>query len=124
MSCQLCNKPYPIFASKYFRVFRDKYPVTRGHLLAVSKQCVANYWELSPSALKELDEVLVEAKELLESKDPSITGFNIGMNCGKSAGQTVMHFHCHLIPRRDGDTPDPTGGVRGVIPSKQNYTLT
>jgi len=60
-------------------------------------------------------------REYLLSKDPTITGFNIGMNCGQSAGQSVMHAHFHLIPRRDGDTENPRGGVRGVIPEKMNY---
>ena len=60
-------------------------------------------------------------KNKLESSDKSITGFNIGMNSGESAGQTVMHSHIHLIPRRDGDTKKPRGGVRGVIPNKMSY---
>ena len=60
-------------------------------------------------------------KNKLESSDSTITGFNIGMNSGESAGQTVMHLHIHLIPRRKGDIEDPRGGVRGVIPSKQKY---
>ena len=57
----------------------------------------------------------------LEEKDPTITGFNIGMNSGETAGQTVMHSHIHLIPRRKGDTLNPRGGVRGVIPNKMDY---
>ena len=57
----------------------------------------------------------------LEEGDPTITGFNIGMNSGETAGQTVMHSHIHLIPRRKGDTPNPRGGVRGVIPNKMDY---
>jgi diadenosine tetraphosphate (Ap4A) HIT family hydrolase len=60
-------------------------------------------------------------REYLLSKDPTITGFNSGMNCGQSAGQSVMHAHVDLIPRRDGDTQDPRGGVRGEIPFKMNY---
>lgn len=55
------------------------------------------------------------------AKDPTITGFNIGINCGESVGQTIFHAHIHLIPRRDGDTSDPRGGVRGVIPERQKY---
>lgn len=57
----------------------------------------------------------------LRTLDATVTGFNIGMNCGESAGQTVMHAHVHVIPRRQGDTPDPRGGVRGVIPNKMSY---
>lgn len=59
----------------------------------------------------------------LKASDSTITGFNVGMNCGESAGQTIFHVHIHLIPRRDGDTPNPTGGVRGVIPDKMCYCL-
>ena len=61
-----------------------------------------------------------QRKELLELY-PDISGFNIGMNCGESAGQTIFHCHIHLIPRRDGDCENPRGGVRGVIPEKQQY---
>ena len=57
----------------------------------------------------------------MRASDPTVLGFNIGMNCGEVAGQTVMHAHVHLIPRRRGDTPDPRGGVRGVIPGKMSY---
>lgn len=61
-----------------------------------------------------------QRKELLELY-PDISGFNVGMNCGESAGQTILHCHIHLIPRRDGDCDNPRGGVRGVIPDKQQY---
>ena len=66
-------------------------------------------------------ELIRVLKNRLEQRDPTITGFNIGMNSGESAGQTVMHSHIHLIPRRKGDTPKPRGGVRGVIPKKMDY---
>lgn len=59
----------------------------------------------------------------IKALDPSVTGFNIGMNAGVSAGQTILHCHVHLIPRREGDMADPRGGVRGVIPDKQKYKL-
>ena len=67
-----------------------------------------------------LPTVLDLAKAWIEERHQP-DGFNVGMNCGEAAGQTVMHFHCHLIPRTHGDTPRPRGGVRGVIPSKQSY---
>ena len=60
-------------------------------------------------------------KTRIEDKDKTVTGFNIGMNSGKDAGQTIFHCHIHLIPRRQGDVDTPKGGVRGVIPSKQDY---
>jgi diadenosine tetraphosphate (Ap4A) HIT family hydrolase len=65
--------------------------------------------------------LLRELREHLQNNDPSIEGFNIGMNCGQAAAQTISHAHIHLIPRRFGDTPDPRGGVRGVIPGAMSY---
>jgi diadenosine tetraphosphate (Ap4A) HIT family hydrolase len=71
--------------------------------------------------VREAHRVLRELRERLRNDDPSIAGFNIGMNCGPAAGQTIFHAHIHLIPRRFGDTPDPRGGVRGVIPGMMSY---
>ena len=68
-----------------------------------------------------IEAVLHEQRQLILEQDNSVTGFNVGINAGASAGQTVFHVHVHLIPRRDGDVVDPRGGVRGVIPSKQRY---
>ena len=65
--------------------------------------------------------MLQKHKDLIIKKDKTVTGFNIGMNNGEDAGQTVFHCHVHLIPRRKGDIKNPRGGVRGVIPSKQKY---
>ena len=65
--------------------------------------------------------MLVEMKKAIETKDNSVTGFNIGVNAGKDAGQSIFHVHVHLIPRRKGDVENPRGGVRGVIPAKQKY---
>ena len=62
-----------------------------------------------------------QLKNSIKEQDDSVVSFNVGMNCGEEAGQTVMHSHIHLIPRRKGDTPKPRGGVRGVIPNKMDY---
>jgi diadenosine tetraphosphate (Ap4A) HIT family hydrolase len=67
------------------------------------------------------NQLLQDMKSKIEERDESVTGFNIGMNSGKDAGQTIPHCHIHLIPRRQGDVETPKGGVRGVIPSKQGY---
>ena len=67
------------------------------------------------------DNLLRILQKKISANDPTVTGFNVGVNCGVSAGQSVMHAHIHLIPRRDGDTPRPRGGVRGVIPRKMDY---
>ncbi len=70
---------------------------------------------------KDADKLIRTLCDRIKKSDKTVTGFNIGTNCGKSAGQSIMHAHIHLIPRRDGDMPKPKGGVRGVIPDKMGY---
>ena len=99
----------------------DRFAVSDGHLLIVHKRHCADYFELTKQEREDADNLLKILKKQILQKYPSVTGFNIGMNCGVSAGQTIFHTHIHLIPRRDGDTPNPRGGVRGVIPDKMGY---
>ncbi len=123
-SCIFCAKQNckVIEEKKYFFVIRDTaYPVTKHHTLIISNRHIDDYFKLNSEELSELSKILIEQKEKLISLDSSITGFNIGVNIGKDAGQSIMHCHIHLIPRRKGDVEDPKGGVRGVIPSKQKY---
>ena len=108
-------------ANEYFLVVEDIYPVTKHHCLIISKRHVQNYFDLSQAEKVSLTEALELAKDYVDKKDKSITGYNVGINVGRDAGQTVMHFHQHLIPRLTSDTDDPAGGVRGVIPAKQKY---
>ena len=103
--------------------FEDGFPVTIGHLLIVPKRHTPDWFLMTERERKEADDLIRVLRNRLSESDKSITGFNVGMNCGKSAGQTIFHAHIHLIPRRDGDTPNPTGGVRGVIPDKMCYCL-
>ena len=98
-----------------FVVYSDKYPVTEGHTLIVPK---TNSQE---ELMKCFKFAMTMGVQNVESENTNITGFNIGLNIGTSAGQTCMYPHVHLIFRRDGDMEDPRGGVRGVIPSKQKY---
>ena len=98
--------------------FEDRYPVSDGHLLIVPKRHTLDWFSMSEKERREADALIRVFRSRQLESDKSITGFNIGMNCGASAGQTIFHAHIHLIPRRDGDTPNPTGGVRGVIPDK------
>ena len=121
--CIFCNIPKDRIIKEYhyFFVIRDAFPVTELHSLIISYRHVPDYFELTDNEKTELHEILQTLKIDLEKLDNSITGYNIGINIGEAAGQTVMHFHQHLIPRRDGDTPNPRGGVRGVIPDKQSY---
>ena len=82
---------------------------------------MSDYFELKKEEVIELNEILNNQKKELQKLDDQITGFNVGVNIGKDAGQSIMHCHIHLIPRRKDDVEDPRGGVRGVIPSKQKY---
>ena len=100
---------------------KDGYPVTKGHTLVIPKRHAPEYFDLSDADRRDVDSLLKFLKQQLYKNDPSITGYNIGVNNGESAGQTIFHVHFHLIPRRNGDTKDPRGGVRGVIPGKRSY---
>lgn len=99
----------------------DGYPVTADHTLIIPKRHTANWFTMTEVERQHSDELLRVLRKRLIFADKSIVGFNVGTNAGVIAGQTVMHAHIHLIPRREGDTPNPRGGVRGVVPSKMNY---
>lgn len=94
----------------------DRFPVTEGHALVIPRRHARDYFDLSGDELLACDALLREARALLVERDPSIEGFNIGVNVGEVAGQTVFHCHLHLIPRRRGDVEDPRGGVRHLMP--------
>ncbi len=95
--------------------------MTEGHTLIIPKRHVADYFELHQPELNAINELLQKHKKELQKNDKSITGFNVGVNCGEDAGQSIFHVHVHLIPRRKGDMEKPKGEVRGVIPEKQAY---
>ncbi len=98
----------------------DGYPVSLGHSLLVPVRHVANWFDATARERAALVDAIDEAKLRIDaSHHPD--GYNIGINCGAAAGQTVFHLHIHLIPRYDHDVPDPRGGVRHVIPKKANY---
>lgn len=99
----------------------DKFPVTLGHLLIIPFRHSQDYFSLTEQERTDAEALLRMLKNKIQEEDKTVTGFNVGMNCGESAGQSIMHTHIHLIPRRDGDVLSPKGGVRGVIPEKQGY---
>lgn len=101
--------------------FRDNYPVTKYHTLIIPKRHVKDYFDLHSPERNAIEELLQKQRYYLLDKDRTITGFNVGVNCGVDAGQSIFHVHIHLIPRRKGDVKLPKGGVRGVIPDKQSY---
>jgi diadenosine tetraphosphate (Ap4A) HIT family hydrolase len=101
---------------------RDRHPVTEYHTLVFPKRHIANFFELLQPELNAVHSLLRNMEGEIRSADQRVTGFNLGVNIGRDAGQTVFHVHVHLIPRRLGDVDSPRGGVRGVIPSKQDYS--
>ncbi len=98
----------------------DAYPVSPGHTLVIARRHVASPFELTAQEIAECAWLVRSARERLD-RTLSPSGYNVGINVGKDAGQTVMHFHIHLIPRYPDDTTDPTGGVRNVIPGQGRY---
>ena len=122
-NCVFCNLPPKEIVNEYknFFVIRDAYPVTPLHSLIITKRHVVSYFQCSKEELNEIPIILDTQKTELKILDDTITGFNIGMNIGEDAGQTIFHCHVHIIPRRKGDILNPRGGIRGVIPDKQNY---
>ena len=121
--CVFCNieDSSKIYEDEFFFIIRDGFPVTNLHTLFITQRCIESYFDLTDDELNRLQKLIKEQKNLILKEDSSVTGFNIGINVGVDAGQTVMHTHIHLIPRRKGDMENPRGGVRGVIPEKQSY---
>ena len=117
--CQL-DAACIVFSDDVTLVIRDAFPVSPGHTLIIPRRHVGSFFELTPPERASMFELLTQAKvELDETLQPD--GFNIGINDGTAAGQTVPHLHLHLIPRYRGDAPDPRGGVRWVLPDKAKY---
>ena len=123
MSCVFCELPENriIEKSSLSKFFRDAFPVTPLHTLIIPIRHVSDYFDLSQEEKADIENLLVKQKKHIMELDENVCGFNIGINIGETAGQTVFHAHVHLIPRRKGDVNEPRGGVRGVIPRKQIY---
>ena len=103
---------------KHFFIIRDLFPVTYLHSLVIPKRHIVSYFECNKDEYDEIPLVLNTQKTELKLTDETITGFNIGMNIDEDAGQTIFHFHIHIIPRRKGDIENPKGVIRGVVPDK------
>lgn len=119
-NCPFCTRFEDVLANELAHARYDKYPVSDGHILIIPHRHVSNYFDLTSEERMAMFELLDEAKVLLD-KERTPDGYNIGINVGEAAGQSVWHVHAHLIPRYTGDIDDPKGGVRGVIPEKQKY---
>ena len=116
--CSLNRKV--IWEDKYFIAVYDKYPVSKGHVLLIPREHMASLFDLPLKTFISSFLALHSIKTILD-KLHNPDGYNIGMNLGKAAGQTIDHLHIHIIPRYEKDIEDPTGGVRFVIPHKGNY---
>ena len=99
----------------------DSYPVSEYHCLIIPKRHIKDYFDLSNDELIACNKLIKIVKKEITNKDTSVKGFNLGTNIGKVSGQSILHCHFHLIPRREGDVENPQGGVRSVIPKKQHY---
>ena len=126
LGCLFCDffngtKPKKIIATyTHCYVIEDEFPVSKGHLLIIPNKHTENWFTASFDVKEDIIKALDEMKiKLDEQYHPD--GYNVGMNCGTTARQSVYHLHVHLIPRYQGDVENPKGGVRGVIPSKQGY---
>ena len=121
--CLFCNAKESGIAAENELAYAsyDTYPVSDFHCLIIPKRHVKDYFEMSDEELLACNDLITKIKNEILTKDKSVKAFNIGTNAGKISGQSIMHCHIHLIPRREGDVDNPQGGVRSVIPKKQHY---
>lgn len=123
-NCPFCNidkmRVEIIYEDDYVMAIYDSNPVNLGHTLIIPKKHISNYFDLTIEEQQQMWDIVNKCKSIIQ-KIYSPDGYNIGINIGELAGQTVQHVHIHLIPRYKGDVENPRGGVRGVIPDKQNY---
>lgn len=127
MNCPFCeyvknsNSRLVLNDQGRFLLIGDKYPITRGHSLLISKFHATFMSQLSEEDLKQLGVQIEYSKMFLSKLYPDVVGFNVGFNSGRAAGQTVDHFHVHIIPRREGDSVNPFGGIRKVVDGNGRY---
>jgi len=121
--CPLCDAAATrdvIAGNEHALAFIDAFPVSPGHALIISRRHVADLFDLSAAERAAIWDLLPAVKALHDERH-SPAGFNVGVNVGAAAGQTVAHVHVHVIPRYEGDVADPRGGVRWVLPSRADY---
>jgi diadenosine tetraphosphate (Ap4A) HIT family hydrolase len=120
--CPFCGNHREILAeNEQCYAIYDKYPVSGGHTLVITRRHVAGYFDLHDEEKSACWELVDQVKQLLETKKYNPDGFNIGFNMNEAAGQTVFHTHIHVIPRYKGDVENPRGGIRNVIPGMGDY---
>ena len=121
--CLFCDvkKTGIVYENELAYAIYDSYPVSEHHSLIIPKRHIKDYFDLSNDELIACSDLIKVVKKEITNKDPSVKGFNLGTNIGIVSGQSILHCHFHLIPRREGDVDNPQGGVRSVIPNKQHY---
>lgn len=122
-TCIFCslNNESKVISGKLAFVIEDSSPVTKLHNLIIPNRHFASFFNITNEELIEINNLIRQRKDQILAADPTVEGFNVGINIGETAGQSVFHLHVHIIPRRAGDLDNPKGGVRGVIPEKRNY---
>ena len=122
-SCLFCAMPTErvIASNNLAYAVKDGFSVTEGHTLVIPKRHVTDFFGLTDDEVLACHQLLKKHRFTILSQDDLVEGFNIGMNAGAAAGQTIFHCHIHLIPRRKGDVENPRGGVRHTIPGKGFY---
>ena len=122
-SCLFCTIPAEriVASNDMAYAIRDGFPVTPLHTLVIPKRHVEDFFGLSEAELQACHDLLIQLRSSILAEDAEVEGFNIGMNAGRVAGQTIFHCHIHLIPRRRGDVENPRGGMRHIIPGKGFY---
>ena len=121
--CTFCtlNDERIIHENEYAVAIRDGYPVTKHHSLVIPRRHVYDYLDITDDEILDCHRLLNVLKREILLLDPAVQGFNVGVNTGEVAGQTIMHAHIHLIPRRINDVDEPRGGIRHLIPGKGSY---
>ena len=121
--CLFCNSEQSgfIFENQLSFASYDTHPVSKYHCLIIPKRHIKDFFEITAEELLACNELIKKVKDEVIRQDPNIDGFNLGTNIGEVSGQSILHCHFHLIPRRSGDVDNPQGGVRSVIPNKQHY---
>ena len=123
LPCPFCKIDPAAVVARYNSVYaiEDTSPVSDNHLLIIPLRHCETYFDLTAQERCDAHILIEQLRLKILNEDPAVDGFNVGINCGETAGQTIFHTHIHLIPRKKNDTPRPRGGVRGVIPHRMNY---
>ena len=118
--CPFCNNPKKVIENEWAFAHFDTYPVSNGHCLVITRRHVGEYFQATAEEKAAIWDLVDQVKPIID-RDLGPDGYNVGVNIGRAAGQSIPHLHIHVIPRYAGDVENPQGGVRGVIPHKQKY---